>query len=57
MQGYNQAHMNLGIWGCKDARVQANTYEPGDMKMWGCKDTNKHTGTWEYEDARVQARA
>ena len=26
MQGCKRGHMNLRIWGCKDARIQASKY-------------------------------
>ena len=35
MQGYKQAHMNLRIWGCRDA---SGAYEPEDTRMWACED-------------------
>ena len=37
MQGYKLTHMNLKISGCEDARIQANTHEPEDLRMQGCK--------------------
>ena len=44
IRGYKQAHMNLKIWECKGARIQASTHEHYDIKMRGCKDTSKYTG-------------
>ena len=55
MQRYNKARMNLGIWRCKDASIQANTCKTEDMRMWGYKDTTKHTWTSGYEDPGMQA--
>ena len=66
MPVYKQAHMNLRIWGCEDARIQASTREPDDMmiqgckkghinlKIWGCKDVRIQVGTHEHEDIRMQ---
>ena len=31
MQGYQQACMNLMVWGCENARIQVNTHKPGNM--------------------------
>ena len=31
MQGYQQVRMNLGVLGCEDARIQADTHKPGSM--------------------------
>ena len=45
MQGCKWMRMNLRIWGCKDARIQASTNEHKDIRMRGCKDTSKCTGT------------
>ena len=30
-QGYQQASMNLELWGCEDARTQENTHKSGNM--------------------------
>ena len=37
MWGYQQAHINLGIWGCEDASIQESTHEHDDMRMRGYK--------------------
>ena len=46
MQECKQEHMNLKIWGCKAARIQASTHEHKYMRMWGCKQVKymKHVG-------------
>ena len=51
MREYQQAHMNLRIWGCKDASIEANTYKPEDMRMWGARIQET---THEPEDMRMQ---
>ena len=51
MEGYKQAHMNLRIRGWKDARIQANTYEPEDMRS---EDARIQVSTHEPENMRVQ---
>ena len=39
--------MNLRIWVCKDARIQASAQEPKYMRMQGCKQVKgiKHVGS------------
>ena len=41
-RGYKQAHMNLRIWGCKDA---GEAHEPEDTRMQGWEDTSKYKWT------------
>ena len=38
--------MNLRIWGCEDARIQASAHEPEDTRM---QDASKGVWTWGYE--------
>ena len=42
-----QAHMNLKIWGCGDARLQISTHELYKDVIWGCKDARIQASTHE----------
>ena len=48
--------MNMRIWGCKDARIQASTHKHKykDMSMSRCENISKRTGTLGYKDVRMQ---
>ena len=42
--------MTLRIWGCEDARIQASTPQPEDMRMQGYK---QGIWAWRYVDVRM----
>ena len=58
--------MNLRIWGCKGAGIQASTHELDDRRMqgykqgsmnpsiWGCKNVKMQASTHERKDMRTQ---
>ena len=55
--GFQQAHMNLRIWRCEDARIQASTNGWGDedTRMWVYKLTLMNLRIWGCEYARIRA--
>ena len=57
MQGYKQAHTNLRIWGCRDARKGIWTWRSENVRMWGHKQVHTDIRIWGCEDARIQATA
>ena len=47
MWGYQRANMNMRVWGCEDARIQASTHKPGNT-TW-CDDARIQPNTKEPE--------
>ena len=64
MQEYQQTHMTLKMWGCKDtrkhtwiwgyedAKMQGYKQAHTNLRMWGCKDAS---GAYEPENTRMWA--